>query len=534
MNLIFLNYFNISLFLGGVIALLSGAGVYFNNRQKRENKAWLALNICSAIWSFGYLTMITATSKEIAWQANWVLHAGAILIPLLYFQFIISFTHQYEKFKYSLYTVSTLTVFFSIANYSKYFVNDVIPKFTFNYVCNAGPLYTAFAVYFFLLVLYSGWVLLAYIKTAKPEENLRNKFIFFSSLFGFIGGGSVFFITFNIPIPPYPLILYSLYPATIAVAMMRYNLFNIKLITSQILVAVIWILLLIRTFMSANTQDFIMNSSLLLLIVILGILLVSTVKKQLKYLLTIEDQAKELKKANVRLNEFMSFASHEIRGPLTAVKGIASNILDGDYGEISQSMRDAARQILVRGTDVVALIGLYLNKSKLELGVIKYDFVNINLNDLITTVLISLKASADNAGVSITFIPPGQESTWGAMVDRATLQEVLYNVIDNSIKYAPVGHIKISLEVVDKKIQIKISDDGIGIAPDVMPLLFKKWSRAENTERAQIKGNGLGLYLAKQIIDAHKGKIWAESPGEGKGSTFIIELSEAAVIQKTL
>jgi signal transduction histidine kinase len=110
--------------------------------------------------------------------------------------------------------------------------------------------------------------------------------------------------------------------------------------------------------------------------------------------------------------------------------------------------------------------------------------------------------------------------------DKGKIKQVLGNIIDNSIKYTPTGgiHVWITAKIPEKKILISISDTGVGIHPEVLPKLFAKFTRAPDASKTNILGTGLGLYVAKKMIEAHHGRIWAESAGPGKGSTFFVEL----------
>ncbi len=110
--------------------------------------------------------------------------------------------------------------------------------------------------------------------------------------------------------------------------------------------------------------------------------------------------------------------------------------------------------------------------------------------------------------------------------DSQKLKQILVNFIDNSVKYTPKGFMTVSLSKNDstKKITFSVSDSGVGIAPTTLPRLFEKFTRAEDAQKTNIHGTGLGLYVARKMVEAHNGRVWAESPGEGKGSTFSLEL----------
>ena len=111
--------------------------------------------------------------------------------------------------------------------------------------------------------------------------------------------------------------------------------------------------------------------------------------------------------------------------------------------------------------------------------------------------------------------------------DRVKIKQVIANIFDNSIKYTPKGSIAITLTKADNKILFAIKDTGVGIHKDTIPKLFAKFSRAKDANETNIVGTGLGLYLAKELIKGHNGRVWAESEGQGKGAQFYIELNEA-------
>lgn len=231
-----------------------------------------------------------------------------------------------------------------------------------------------------------------------------------------------------------------------------------------------------------------------------------------------------LEKSNNDKSEFISFASHQIRTPLTSIKGFTSNLLEGDYGEINAAARDAIQKVLVRSNDVVSLIGQYLDKSKMELGELKYDFKEFNLTALTSQVVNELVPTAEQAKVNLSFnsieTPP-----FIIMADQGKIKEVISNLVDNSIKYTPIGSVIIVLAQKQDKVVLKISDTGVGMNKATTRDLFKKFGRGKDAAKTNILGSGLGLYLAKVFVEAHNGKLWAESEGEGKGSTFFVELS---------
>jgi signal transduction histidine kinase len=281
----------------------------------------------------------------------------------------------------------------------------------------------------------------------------------------------------------------------------------------------------------------ILNMVTFLVSVVGGILLVRSVEKEIQAREKIEFQKKEMEIINLKLSaandrlkdldkqktEFVSFASHQLRSPLTAMKGYASLILEGDYGPITEDLKKAA-QIIFDSTKTLAIVvDDYLNVSRIELGQMKYDFASFDLRVLVQDVVDELKPNVEKAGLKL-------ESNFEEGVaytvkgDKEKLKQVVTNIVDNSVKYTPSGKISISLEEDNKKIRLIVTDTGIGIAKEVIPKLFSKFSRAANANKTNMRGTGLGLFIAREIVNAHKGKIWVESEGDGKGSKFVVEI----------
>ena len=532
------DYYSISLLLGGFIALLSGLVVFIHNHKKIENIAWFFLNIASAVWSFGYFITITATQKEVALVSDLVLHLAAILIPLFYLFFVVSMTDSLKKNRVKIIIATIAGFLFLISAPTKLFVRDVVPKAFFNFVPDAGPFYIYFTAYFFVLVLYALYILFRkYLESADLVEKNRYKYMILFTVAGFSGGGSVFFLTFNIPILPYPIILFSLYPIISGYAIFRYQLFDVKVIATEVLVFILWIFILIRALLSESLFDRFINGGLFFFIVATGIFLIRSVLKEVRAREEIEELATKLEFANLRLkqldeakSDFLSIASHQLRTPLTAIKGYASMILEGSYGKISATTKSAVDKIFQSSQRLVLIIGDFLDISHIEQGTMQYDFAALDVRELAKGLTDEFKATIESStdkskALKISFEADEKEN-FSVNADRNKIRQVVSNLIDNSIKYTPAGFVKVSLSKIAENgnVLLKIEDSGIGISAETMPNLFKKFGRARSLSSAYANGSGLGLYVAKEIIKAHKGKIWAESEGEGRGSRFYVEL----------
>lgn len=382
----------------------------------------------------------------------------------------------------------------------------------------------------------------------KKADHIRRKLIFLVStaLFLFL---STFGITEYISSQTgiYEINLYSLFVLPMFLFLIIYSITNLhifkfKSFGTQLLTYVLLIMVGSQFFFLTDTSDKILTSITFIVSIVFAVILLRNINYEEKARVEIERLATDLQKANTRLveldrqkSEFVSFATHQLRAPLTAMKGYASMILEGDMGAVSPQAHDAVVRISDSSNSLTNIVDDYLNVSRIELGTMKYFLVPLDLRELVQSVIAELKPNLDKTGLVFSFAAPdlttaGTPATYMVKADKDKLKQVISNLIDNSAKYTPKGSMRVSLSRIEAsgaqpaKIRFMVEDTGVGIAPDVMPKLFQKFTRADNANAVNIHGTGLGLFVARDVVLAHHGKIWAESEGEGKGSKFIVEL----------
>ncbi len=239
----------------------------------------------------------------------------------------------------------------------------------------------------------------------------------------------------------------------------------------------------------------------------------------------VDDATKRLKKANEKLktldetkDEFISMASHQLRTPLTSVKGYLSMVLEGDAGELNDMQRKLLGQSFTSSQKMVYLIADLLNLSRLRTGKFVIDAAPANLADVITGEVEQLQEAAKTRNLELTYVRPETFPT--LMMDETKIRQVLMNFIDNAIYYTPSGgHITIGLKETKESIEFTVKDDGIGVPIGEQHHLFNKFYRAGNARKARPDGTGLGLFMAKKVIIASGGALIFKST-VNKGSTF--------------
>lgn len=521
---LFLDYYNLSLFLGGLVALLSGAAVYFNDYQKIENKAWMLLNISTAVWSFGYFGMITSSNGGNALVANWILHAGAILIPLFYLFFVTTLTQTTNNHRGTLVALIPVALYFLYQNTSTSFVAKVFAKGPFSFAPDAGPLYIYFTIYFFSVVIYAFTILAEKIKVAEKQEAVKLRYVLFSSFAGFVGGGFVFFLTFNISLPPYPLALFAFYPVIIAYAMLRHKLFDVKIAATEILTGSIWVALLFFTLLEENPEKQIAIGTIFILIVIFGVLLIQRLYKDVERREQVEKLASDLEESNKRQENLIHLISHEVKGGLGKANDVFAEIVEGSFDGDGTTLKEMARTVLADNRKVVGQVEDVLNSANFKTGKMSYDMKPFDFREALLESVGKYKPDAEAKGLAFA-VHITESQNYTVQGDRALMVGHLFkNLLENAINFTPSGSIAVELTRAENVVRLSVKDTGVGITPEDMKRLFTEGGHGKDSIKVNVHSTGYGLFITKQIVDAHRGKIWAESPGAGKGASFFVEL----------
>lgn len=239
----------------------------------------------------------------------------------------------------------------------------------------------------------------------------------------------------------------------------------------------------------------------------------------------VSHATRELRRSNKRLleldetkDEFLSMASHQLRTPLTSIKGYISMVLEGDVGDVSPAQKRLLEEAFTSSERMVHLIGDFLNVSRLQTGKFIIDPHASNLAKVAKQEIDSIKQIATAHEIKINYKEPPRFPE--LYLDEGKIRQVIMNFIDNAIYYSPEGKtIKVALAVEDGNVVLRVIDNGMGVPAAVQKKLFTKFFRAENARKQRPDGTGIGLYLAKKVIDGHGGSLVFESV-EGKGSTF--------------
>lgn len=249
----------------------------------------------------------------------------------------------------------------------------------------------------------------------------------------------------------------------------------------------------------------------------------------------VNEATAELKAANRKLkeidetkDEFISMASHQLRTPLTSVKGYLSMVLEGDAGKLTEEQRKYLNQSFLSSQRMVNLISDLLNVSRLKTGKFVIESHPSNLAEVIEGEIGQLREVATGHDLELKYDKPSDFPT--LMLDETKVRQVIMNFIDNAIYYTPKGgHIEVQLANKEQTVEFTVKDNGIGVPKHEQHNLFNKFYRAGNAQKARPDGTGLGLFMAKKVIIAQGGSLIFTSQ-EGKGSTFGFTLPKAKLL----
>ncbi|OGG67094.1 hypothetical protein A3I99_04960 [Candidatus Kaiserbacteria bacterium RIFCSPLOWO2_02_FULL_45_11b] len=331
--------------------------------------------------------------------------------------------------------------------------------------------------------------------------------------------------------------LYGLFGMPIMVAFLaflitKYRMFKVQMLTAQFLVSTLGILIIGILFVQTVERVRLIAILTFILTVILGTVLIRSIKRDLEQKSEIEKLAHKLEKANVRLqqmdklkSEFVSIASHQLRSPITAISGYASLMNEGSYGEVPSKMKEPIERIVQSARMMATSIEDYLNVSRIEAGNMKYNFTDFNLNDEVEHICDDLRAEALKRSLVLLF-RKRVDGQGIVKADIGKVQQIIHNLINNSIKYTQKGAITVYVhdDIKNKKVFVDIIDTGIGMSAETLAGIFQKFERGDKANTVNVTGTGLGLYVAQKMAEAMSGTISAHSDGEGQGSRFTLEL----------
>ena len=522
-------------FLGNIFL---GFLVFLKNKKSPRNCYFLGLSIFIAFWILAaYISEFFPLTRPNLSVFFSKLAVANTLISL-YFLFLFSFVfiNKFQSKQIKIISTLGVAVISLLTIFSPFIVKDIfiLPNGEFNIVYG-NLFYILYLPYTLILIFFSLFNLISHYKILPKEERIKLNYFFLG-----LGIFIIATIIGNILLPLitgsdiyYRLGNYSsiFFVGFTAYAIVAKQLFGIKVILTDFLVAIMGILLLILPIVVPSNSLKLLTTILFLLFCVFGYLLISYTHQEIKKKEELQRAYNELKELDESKTMFLSIASHQLRTPLSAMKGYLSMVLSGDYGtKIEGQVKEFLEKVYQSNERLINLVNDLLDITRLQMGRMKLYFQPTQIEEIVQSVVDELNVQAKKKNLSLIFKKPSQPLP-KVNVDPQKIRQVVLNLIDNAIKYTKEGKITVKLQyhssspnLGGKSCLIAVKDTGIGMTPKEIDNLFQLFERSESAVRTHAVGVGIGLYAAREIVKAHKGKIWAESKGRNQGSTFYVEL----------
>lgn len=518
-----------------------GATILTQNIKSMVNRWFAAFAFSLGFWSFSmmmYENIPENWTNVFVWSL--ILHLAGALIAHSFFYFSLVYPDDKAplgKLVQALYYIPIILIayylFFDIQIIVGLQFQDGVRNLVY------GPIYYFYFVYFFLYM--GGGLLSLIVKLLKSKGIQRKRILIFllSVILPLSYSGVINMVLVAAGDFRYawtgPIAL-LIVVVSIAYGIIKYNFLDVKVIATEIFAVFMSLVALIEIFLYNSFIELVVRIILFIITIFFASLLIRSVLHEVKRREDMEKLTKELQKvtkdlknANKELtkldqakSEFLSIASHQLRTPLTVIKGYVSMMLEGSFGRIPKIVKDNLNKVYLSNERLISLVESLLNISRIESGRLEFDIQPTDLATVVEPIIDGFKQKTDQKGLKFEFMP--DSGLPKVLADPQKIKEVISNLIDNSIKYTNKGDIIVSLHQESQSVIFSCQDTGIGILAEDLPRLFEKFIRGKGMMQVYTEGTGLGLYFARMVIENMGGRIWAESPGKDQGSKFSFSL----------
>lgn len=519
-----------------ITALLNfvlGAFVLFKNSKEEVNQTFGVMTFLVGLWSLVAFLFRAWVFNETAYMFGFFLYDVAALLPISFLVMALAFPPYslMNKRLSGLLLLYTVAIIFLI-NLPQAVIEGMT-KVGGEKILIWGKYYLVYVLHQILFFFIGYLILLKKFFKAKGIEKQQVKYI----IFGTFIPANLALVT-NLILPWFNIYEYYTWAGQLFMillvlfsgySILKHRLFDIRIIATELFIIGTSATLFARFMFAENSFDKALGAVVFAAVTIFGILLINSVWKEvdqreklqtLSYKLqTVNEQLASLDKARA---EFISIASHQLRTPPATIKWYLAAILSGDFGKINPKVKEALERSQLTNNGLISLIDDMLNTSRIERGKMEFLYESTDVEKLVENAVLQLQPQASIKKLKLEYIKPKVKIPMIA-ADKEKLSQVFNNLIDNAIKYSKTGKITVFLEKNKTHLLFKVTDHGKGVSKEDMEGIFAKYGRGKDSQR-HASGLGLGLYVAKIVVEHHNGIIWAESKGLGEGSTFFCKL----------
>lgn len=512
--------------------LMVGMGYFVLHRNSRDyiNHLFTLITIFGAFWVFSSaLSDVTSNLQLALILADTALFPPFLILGLMYI-FALHFPYQRRKMSKWEKVIVFLPIFAVVPFlYTKYNIESVsFEPWGTSFV--PGPLYVVLFAY--ILTMFGMSSREMHIKrkeTKDPEKRAQIAFLFYAFL-SMVGLGLVA----NLILPLFGQARWStigpsstlLFVVFTTYAIVKHHLLDVKVIAAEFFSAAVTLFMFLQIFGATSPANFILRIGVFIITTFFALLLLRSVIQEVKQRREVQRLAGQLQASNKRLRRLdtmkttmVSIASHQLRGPLGGMRGYFTMFRDGDLGPLTDKQREIVKMNLNTLSRLLNAVETFLDITKLEAGKMVLRKEVLPLDEAVHDVAHEFEIMLSRKGLELkTEI---EDHVW-VEFDPEKIKHVIFNLVDNAMKYTESGWIKVSLNKEGDQAVVRVSDSGKGIPAEDLPRLFGKFQRGElAVDRG---GSGLGLYVVKMLTEMQNGTVSVSSPGVGKGTTFTVEL----------
>jgi signal transduction histidine kinase len=489
-----------------------GIFVIAKDWKKDINRLFLFLTLSTATFGVVFIAASFAQTQEWAYRI-WSLNVLNVFLTMSVVHFMLRAAERHIRYRWYIgltYGVGFLILIASVL-FPRLFLVDVSPKLYLPYYLDGGPLYSAMLVYFFLFPILPFLELLrGYLKSAGRGRR-RFEYFLLMMVIGYSLGSLNFFLVYDIPVDPVFGMLFGLYLVPLAYGIVSDQLLDIRLVIKRALVYSIGIALLAGLLTALILLNNILVSHIPWLqfwTIPLLVAIAAFVFGRIAWL--------QIGEADRVKYEFITVATHKLRTPLTHIRWESLGLLNSTT---DVETKKKIERIVESNNRLIELTNILLEVAQMDGSAHLYQEERVDISALARSVLERFAPTIERKKLLIRKHIP--EESLIVLGDTKRLESVIEVFLNNSVTYTPDGgKVEVSLTSEKGKVLFRVVDSGIGVSKEDKDQVFTKFFRTEGAKHIDTEGVGVGLAVAKNIIEAHHGSIGVDSEGVGKGSTF--------------
>lgn len=529
--------------LTAFLALAMAILVFVQRPKEPSVRAFAAFLISTAGWVTSlqlYYLLVDSASVILVGRLNYVFAELAVFFLLLFAYNFPSRTVKAPRWLKWLIIISFAATTVSALTTDLIAESGVIRGIARQ--TNIGTAFPWFAAYIVFLVVAGLALLYRKSQTATGEDLKHLRLFIYAWLVGTLGIIVIFMVT-PMMAGKQEWLRYGPYTALVSMliygyAVAKQQMLKIRVLGTELFVATLVLLFAINLATAVSDVSRMIAGVSLSIGLIFGFLLIRNAESETEKHAQINDLMTQLNLSNQQLremseakSEFISIASHQLRTPVSVIKGYLALILEGHYGEIGVRVKEKLQQLVDANERLVLLISNLLNVSRIERGSVDFDCRETDIIDLIRKAVATMLIKVQGKDVKLLF-KESREHIDKVYIDAIKVTEVIANLVDNAIKYTPVGSIEVSVadDKKEDRVIVRIKDTGIGMEKEDAPHIFEKFFRPIKPSAPWQAGNsmGIGLYICAKFLRSMGGNIFVESTAPGRGTTMAVILPKRA------